>query len=151
MTDQPQTPSTEAELDARAQAVEDAMWAAADAIYIPPPTTKAASDMCCDLSVGGTPDYATVEGRDYFLRGLGLIEQQARAEAALAEYREGVRLRRELAAALDETTRMLDYLWTAEGLAGVPVAASFATTDPLHEDVPKVIAKARALSDGERG
>jgi hypothetical protein len=46
--------------------------------------------------------------------------------------------------ALDETTRMLAYLWDAENHHGIAVNETFYDDDPLNEDVPKCIEAARA-------
>jgi hypothetical protein len=47
-------------------------------------------------------------------------------------------------AALVEAARMLEYLWSAENLNGAVVSDYFYDDDPLTEDVPRVIAAARA-------
>lgn len=50
-----------------------------------------------------------------------------------------------LRGALDETTRMLAYLWDAWGqVDGFAVKDGFAAADPIREDVSRVIDEARA-------
>ena len=67
----------------------------------------------------------------------------AAANAARAE-------RDALGAALDETTRMLAYLWGAENHNGQIVRDMFYDDDPLLADVPRVIAMADAALGADR-
>lgn len=125
--------------EAKARAVELAQTAAVKAVYLPSPSTQAASDFLADLSVAGPPDYDTEEGRTYYERAIAAIEAEA-AERAVAEWPTSPEAVERLATAFVDSQDALTRLNMAVADATEPFNQPFTSLDMYRHFARAILA-----------